>query len=85
MNRLSIIAILVSFAFFLSIAFLFRQNPSKFKSSVVPSAVSDQTEKLKVEVLTTNLEVPWAIALLPDQRMKEKWRFIHMDTGILKD
>lgn len=66
MRKISIILIGLSVLLILTIAIFFRQNPTQYKPPVATSITLEQTGRPKVEVLTTNLEVPWAIAFLPD-------------------
>ncbi len=66
MNR-NVLIILVILIAILGFYFILNKNPKIMQVSETQTSSQDQTPK--TAVFATNLEVPWAIAFLPDGRM----------------
>lgn len=67
MNKTLILITAFCIILVFGIAFFFRQNPPISKPLPSTPLISGQSDKPKVEILTTDLEIPWALAFLTDK------------------
>lgn len=68
MSKTSILIIGLSIVLISGIAIFLRQNPPLSKPPSAP-VISGQSTQPKVETLITGLEIPWALAFLPDKNI----------------